>query len=165
MSRARIRALVALACDQSTTEEGRTAAVQACRLIKEAGLLDRLFVPSHGEPSTWVSASADPLVQQIMREAEARAAVERAEHNLRSAEGRTWCKRVCHRRSFCRLCRDFIDEGAVMFSSAVGDRCLACDQRVEAIARAAEQPQPAPPPKRRARSRKKQPNIDTKEGT
>jgi len=30
MSHDRIRALVALACDQSETEEGRTAAVQAC---------------------------------------------------------------------------------------------------------------------------------------
>jgi hypothetical protein len=141
----RIRRLVALACDQHTTEEGRTAAVQACRLITKAGLLDRLLAPSRGAPSTWVSMSEDPLIQQIIRDSEARA-VERAERMLRSTEGHAWLKRVCYRRSFCRLCRGFIEEGAVMFSSSFGDRCLACDERAEAIAKAAEERRTPPPP-------------------
>lgn len=164
MSHDRIRALVALAVDNPDSEESRTAAVKACIEIVKTGLLDRLLVPSHGDPATWVSMSADPLIQEIMRANEARAAVERAEYMLRSTEGRTWLKRVCWRRSFCRLCRGFIEEGAVMFSSALGDRCLTCDERAEAIAKAAEEPAPAAatPKPRAKRSRKR--DLDTKEG-
>ena len=164
MANDRIRALVALAVDSPDSEESRTAAVRACIEIVKAGMLDRLVVPSHGDPTTWVSMSADPLIQEIMRANEVRVAVERAEYMLRSAEGRTWCKRVCFRRSFCRLCRGFIEEGAVMLSSAVGNRCLTCDERAEAIAKAAEAPMPAAatPKPRAKRSRKR--DLDTKEG-
>ena len=152
MSHDRIRALVALAVDQGDTEEGRTAAVVACRMIASGGMLDRLSASSHVDPSTWVPSSMDPVIQEILRANEARAAVERAEYMQRSTDGRTWVKRVCLRRSFCRMCRSFIDEGAVMFSQPGHDRCLACDESAEAIAKGAEQPstRPAPAPTRRA---------------
>lgn len=158
MATDRIRALVALAVDQADSEEGRTAAVQACREIVKTGLLDHgPAAPSFPHAASWApwdTATLSPEIQAIIRHAEeqraAQAAVERAERAGRSTEGQQWFKRVCMRRSFCRACRSFIEEGEVHFSLGGIDRCLKCDEAAEAIAKANEAPEVQP--KRPAKS-------------
>lgn len=151
----RIRALVALAVDNPTSEEARTAAVKACQEIVKSGVLARLG--SVAAPALRRdSYDIPPEVQEILRkQAEERAvyeAVERRERESRTVEGRAWHKRIAYGRTWCRACRRIVEDGEVYFTSAGVDRCLACDAQAEAIARDAEAAEP--PVVRTKKSRK-----------
>lgn len=136
----RLRRLVALAVDNPHSEESRTAAVQACRLLHGSGLLERqqpAIAPAPSYAAPWVPS---PEVQARLAEVEAAAKQAAAERSARSAQGRPWRKLKCDRRVFCRVCRSFIEEGETAYASKESYRCLGCDSAAELAAKASEVP-------------------------